>query len=377
MSGRLKISFAADMPPASVEVVAPDYTTVGRLYLAPGENKSVDVPSEGSFLRVHLQSGQTVTLKDPGNLDRTISALDIVSKRRRDAGYSPVLKWAVTREIQGGPAELVPPSAVANEGRAVLGGGLSVSLRIDRAPWIATKFIEPSAVICEVSQPFLAPGPIGRSQLLLSAEGIGVNVNLPGSVAQVEVRSTELADRGRMATVRIKTFNAHADTIATYLYRGDLYSAQSGIDWAEKAEQLLMDKITDPFAATVGAYLLLRLRRVDLLHDWTRNLMDMFPNLSDAVIIRAWHLIYSRGNESEIRSLFEKALDSALPIFTEGLRLLSDGARLIDKDSDNAVQKLNRLARRGLNRSPFTATIDASEIAAGRWEFDIDYASSL
>ena len=42
MSGRLKISFAADMPPASVEVVAPDYTTVGRLYLAPGENKSVD-----------------------------------------------------------------------------------------------------------------------------------------------------------------------------------------------------------------------------------------------------------------------------------------------------------------------------------------------
>src|SRR5688572_25106183 len=69
MSGRLNITFAPDMPGATVEVVAPDLTTIDRLWLTPGQQKAVDVPSEATFLRVHLSSGEIVTLDDPGNLN--------------------------------------------------------------------------------------------------------------------------------------------------------------------------------------------------------------------------------------------------------------------------------------------------------------------
>ena len=174
------------------------------------------------------------------------------------------------------------------------------------------------------------------------------------------MRSNELEDGQRVASVRVKTSSAHADALAGYLHRGDLYSASSMTDWAEKAEDLLQQKMADPFAAVVGAYLLLRMRNIELLHDWTRNLMDWFPTIPDAVVIRAWHLIYRRGDEAEIRKLFERALDGPLPIFTEGLRLLSDGVRLLGDDAEKAVERLNHHVRRSLSRSPFTATLERS-----------------
>ncbi len=73
MSDRLTIRFASDMPAATVEVVSPDLQVVDRVMLNAGRSRDVDVPSEQSFLRVHLPSGQVVTLQDPGNLDRKIS----------------------------------------------------------------------------------------------------------------------------------------------------------------------------------------------------------------------------------------------------------------------------------------------------------------
>jgi hypothetical protein len=148
------------------------------------------------------------------------------------------------------------------------------------------------------------------------------------------------------------------------------------VDWAAKAEDLLQQKMADPFAAVVGAYLLLRTRNIDLLHNWTRNLMEWFPRIPDAVVIRAWHLIYRRGDEAEIRALFERALDGSLPIFTEGLRLLSDGVRLLGDDSEEAVAKLNHHVRRSLSRSPFTATLERSETESN-WDVDIDYGSTV
>ena len=123
----------------------------------------------------------------------------------------------------------------------------------------------------------------------------------PARRSEITVRSNELEDGQRVASVRVSTSNAHADTLAGYLHRGDLYSASSMAGWAEKAEDLLEEKMADPFAAVVGAYLLLRTRNIELLHDWTRNLMDSFPRIPDAVVIRAWHLIYRRGDEAEIR----------------------------------------------------------------------------
>src|SRR5256885_6319173 len=92
MSGNLEITFARGTPTVAVDVVAPDQHVVERLMMAEGERRVVAVPSEASFLRVHLPSGRTVILTDPGNLNRTITAAHVgppasapTAPERRDA----------------------------------------------------------------------------------------------------------------------------------------------------------------------------------------------------------------------------------------------------------------------------------------------------
>jgi hypothetical protein len=81
MSGNLHIRFASDMPTASVEVISPTLETVGRVWIEPGGTADIDVPSEASFLRVYMPSGEIVTMHDPGNLNRRID-LDSLLKRK-------------------------------------------------------------------------------------------------------------------------------------------------------------------------------------------------------------------------------------------------------------------------------------------------------
>jgi hypothetical protein len=375
MSGRLKITFTSDMPPAAVEVVAPDFSTVDRLWLSPGDQKEVGVPSEGSFLRVHLGSGESVTLKDPGNLDRTISLSDLLSRRSRvSVNTLPPLSRRSRREVQRCAASpLLEPGAKAIAAKSVdiaLQGGLNILLLDEENVPQGGEIGEENTAV--VFKPFMS---LRRYLLTLQAQDLRVHVRLPGSASEVTVRSNELEDGHRVASVRVRTSSAHADTIMGYLHRGDLHSASSMTDWAGKAEDLLKDKMEDPFAAAIGAYLLLRMRRIDLLHDWTRHLMNSFPKIPDGVVIRAWHLIYRHDDETTIRALFARALDGPLPVFTEGLRLLSDGARLLGNDTEAAVNKLNHHARRALSRSPFTATLEQGKSALPEsWDVDVDYA---
>ncbi|MEL7361899.1 MAG: hypothetical protein AAFN13_07490, partial [Bacteroidota bacterium] len=42
MSEKLRLTFANDMPPASVSVLTPDYRTVAQVWLGPGETREVD-----------------------------------------------------------------------------------------------------------------------------------------------------------------------------------------------------------------------------------------------------------------------------------------------------------------------------------------------
>ena len=73
MSESLTLRFATDMPSASVEVVSAEQQTVGRVWLGPGDQATLDVPSAEAFVQVHMPSGATVTLHDPTSLNREIS----------------------------------------------------------------------------------------------------------------------------------------------------------------------------------------------------------------------------------------------------------------------------------------------------------------
>lgn len=377
MSGRLKIAFTSDMPPASVEVVAPDESSVGRVWVSPGTDKEIDVPSEGSYLRLHLASGQSVTLKDPGNLHRTISPSDLASRLpSAPVDSSPRALKGSRRDVlrrAASPVGLSQTVVLGAVGAEVvrLDGDLDVTLRDD------ANGVELGELCDEGTAVLFRPGRfMARYILTLQMSSGSVRVRLPGSAREVIVRSDALEDGKRIASVRVRTSSVTADALVSYLLRGDLYSAASMVDWAEKAEDLLEDKMADPFAAAVGAFLLLRTRQVDRLHDWTRNLMESFPGLPDAVLIRAWHLILRRGDENEIRQLFSRALQGKLPVYTEGLRLLSDGVRLLGDESAKAVEMLNGHVNRSLARSPFTTTIEwVDATIRHEWDVDVDFAS--
>jgi len=42
----------------------------------------------------------------------------------------------------------------------------------------------------------------------------------------------------------------------------------------EIGQKMLMEKMSAPYTAAIGGYLLLRLERYDLMHNWARNLAD-------------------------------------------------------------------------------------------------------
>ena len=159
--------------------------------------------------------------------------------------------------------------------------------------------------------------------MIITSPDTETKVYLPGKLREVQVGVFGKDDGVPLVNVGVRTANWEADTLGGYLAKGDFYSAAAMVPWAEKAEGLLFDKMDDPFAAALGAYLLLRLRTFDLMHSRARNLANFFSSLPDGSVIWAWQQIFQKGEEQEIREyLFRAASSNSLPVFTEGIKLL-------------------------------------------------------
>lgn len=376
MSGKLQIQFAHDMPGAAVEVLSPTLDTVGRVWLEPGKSAAVEVPSEASFLRVHLPSGQSVTLHDPGNLKREVSLASIRSPTEprtatRTTGRRPRQNMAQLRNARQEQARATapPPSAVPAAGPCQLADGTLVSLTANGVNAMA------GSVDADAQEAVLHPTlPAHAYDLSVATSGGELRVRIPGRARQIRVTSDELGDDQRVLSVRVRTEHDLADTLGGYMARGDLHSAASMTSWIDGAEDMLLHKLQDPCAAAVGAYLLLRLRRFELMRSWARNLADNWPDLADGSVIWAWQQVHQRGSESAIRQYLGRAAGTSLPVFTEGLKLLGDGLRLTEGSGGPGLQKLNA-AGLVLWDSPFTAHVPGTQSASGpRWRFDVGYA---
>lgn len=367
MSGDLKITFAPDMPAATVEVVAPDLQVVDRVMLEGGRSKVVWVPSEATFLRVLMPSGETVTLQDPGNLSRTISRETLSSKlTSRGPGYVEQLesdessqdlsslfdlnKYHVRRvkilpDIPAGSDTTLPLSSFGNarllSGQTPLPG---TSLSKGReAHWRITGGPHQPPLVMRIERP----------------QEAACEIKIPADADHVWARADRLREHdGITFSVRLSTTEPAADTILGYLQRGDLYSAEAMTEWIAESEELLLYKKTDPYAAAVGAYLLLRLKRFANLHDWPKNLADRFEFLPDGCVIWAWQLIHQRSTDTaEIRNYLIKATERGLPVYAEGLRLLIEGLRLLGKDAETVLAGLSERAGVVVWDSPLTTTI--------------------
>jgi hypothetical protein len=162
-------------------------------------------------------------------------------------------------------------------------------------------------------------------------------------------------------SVRATSTEPVSDTIMNYLSRGDLGAAETMAQWAEQSEELLAGKMSDPYAAAVGGYLLLRLQRFDLMHEWPRNLANWIDFLPDGCVIWAWQLIHQKPEDSaEIGKYLLTAVERGLPVYTKGLQLLLDGLRLLGSDGVAALKKVREQAGSVLWDSPITARAIAS-----------------
>ncbi len=376
MSDTLKIEFGPDMPSATVEVVAPNLDTVGRVWLRPGRTAEIDVPSEGSFLRVHLPSGEIVTLHDPGNLHRRIDLGKLVEQAGRRASpersttswrkYSMCDRTRARFGVLGGAfgmKTVAPPLP-----HQTLEGGVEVQLLQANGEPVPGALAEDETVV------FQAVHSMEPVDLIVTTPDGQVGVRLPGLLTDVRVSSAELEDGLRLIGVAVRTANREADTLGGYIARGDLHSAAAMAPWADRAEELLFGKMDDPFAASLGAYLLLRLRRFELMRSWAHNLADRFPKLADGSVIWAWQQIHQRGSEQGIRDYLSRAAGGGLPVYTEGLKLLGDGLRLLGPEGLELQRKLDTKAGVVFWESPFTASLRGTRSATeGRVKFDIGY----
>jgi len=360
MSGTMTIKFAPDMPAATVEVVSPDLEIVQRVMLDPGRLASVEVPSEASFLRVHLPSGQVVTLEDPGNMTREVSLQTIrgrlqpplqeelpeqcspsdIRRYYRGRSRAPTLTMSSATEL----LQLRTYGSVELKGSAgPIPGVLSSNGR--EAQWQLPYNPQQPPLVLKV----------------LEQTGARLELRVPGNASRIWARADACRDQEAVNfSVRVATLASTADTIAGYLQRGDLYSAETMTPWIHEAKGLLFDKMEDPYAAAVGAYLLLRLKQFERMHDWAQNLANRVPFLPDGCIIWAWQLIHQQpSNAGEIRKYLLMAASRGLPVYSEGLRLLTDGLRLMGSDGQTARDNLINSAGIILWSSPLTASLFA------------------
>lgn len=192
-------------------------------------------------------------------------------------------------------------------------------------------------VICQLRQPGLPD----------------VNVRIPipqfGSLPTISIfASGPLFEAYRIG---IRLAHETADLLTRYIRRG-MYSEANGTVASDSmtGENLLYNKMTNPIAASVGSYALLRMGDLSSLHEWTANLMDFFEWLPDGAAIRGEHEA-RRGKHLEACRAFLRLEHRGLPLFIDGMSYALDRLRLYDAASSklNGLEPTEREAVSRLN----------------------------
>jgi hypothetical protein len=166
--------------------------------------------------------------------------------------------------------------------------------------------------------------------------------------------------------LRLRGSSPAADAILCYIQRGDMYSAQAMEEWIDEAESMVLTDDSDPYSGTVGAYLLLRLRRFDRLREWTREIADRFEFLPDGCVLWAWQLLQTHPDRArEAREYLLRAAARGLPVYTDGLRLLLDGLQMMGEAAAGERERISAEAGDVIWSAPLTTTIALDETDAG------------
>lgn len=252
--------------------------------------------SEGDLSELTLTTVEELAVEGPPAPKP--GGLEGLGPTRGDGGAPPAAAWYVrfharTREGAYEPAD-PPVSAVS---RSATQAELAVSAYGDGL--LFAQVAGPNEVPLNVALPIYGPTISQSCRLTIggAATATTVNVSLPD--------------------------NPRIDAVARYLQSGHLQEAANIIG---EAEQLLQQKMADPFGAALGGYALLRSGQRDRLHHWPRNLADSFPWLPDGAVIAGEESALEGDHALAIAQVCE-AGGRGLPVFSAGLSLLASRLR--------------------------------------------------
>jgi hypothetical protein len=132
----------------------------------------------------------------------------------------------------------------------------------------------------------------------------------------------------RSTGVNIHLNNSMANLLWQYTERGYIQQALTTVtsDTLQQ-EKLLEGETSDPIAAAVRAYTILRFGELEELDDWTEALKNQFTWLPDGLAIRGEHLA-RLGEHEQALTVFLEMPTRGLPIFSDGFSYVIDRLRL-------------------------------------------------
>jgi hypothetical protein len=148
-------------------------------------------------------------------------------------------------------------------------------------------------------------------------------VSLPPQ-GQVQIALTRrAAEDGDSIDVTVGRTNPVNELIMSYLTSGAATEADRLAEAWHAADVALYKKMEDPVSAAAGAYVLLKMNRLDDRRLWVTNLVNWFPDLADGPIVAA-ALALQRKNpdQQRVRKYIAQAMERGLPVFSMGLSIL-------------------------------------------------------
>jgi hypothetical protein len=315
-TGRLKVSVDTPEPYFDAPISVIDGSSL-QLVETSTCNEEISLPVGTYLVSTTLPSGE-----------RSVGVAEVVSDE--------LAELALTVE-QPAAAPPAPPPALESLGPA---GSRVTRSAAASAPWHVRFHVQIQDGAYELQDPVISV--VSRSpervELDVSASGDGIlfaqiaapgetplNVALPiygPTISQLCRLTIERGEPSTTATVSLPD-NPKIDAVARYLNGGHLREAA---DLSKDAEQLLQSKMANPFGAALGGYALLRLGRLERLHDWSRNLANWFPWLPDGALIAGEASALADDHETAI-ALVCDARRRGLPVFSAGLALLASRLR--------------------------------------------------
>ncbi len=400
---KLTVSRSLASGPVAVELVDSSSRVIGRHAVTPGTPTSVSVQPGLYMARVFLPDGEIVMQQcnlegESDSASLRLARAAPVQIASASAAFGGVLGKGVLEAFGArGPGD--PPPAPADAGDSDEAGATAESEEaasqaglgfviddVESAAPLELDFLAAGSPLdteflawrnaLRLAAPRAAGGlflhlpdlPSGRRAPLLRIAGPGLDarlLTLPGDCVAIGISLERGEDARRdgapQLRVVVRTRSPEAESLLGLLTAGQFAGA------TDLAKDLLYDKVDNPWAAAIGAYVLMRGGQLDRLRRWIERLDRDYPWLPDGTLLHAWTLLRLDNESAFDRScaLFLAAHQRGTPVYSQGLRLLLDGLKLAcqrrpdDGALTAALARVQEVASCAIWRSPLTCCYGA------------------